>query len=179
LKINKKEITDPIFDELYIVSFRIDYASEVADFYLLILEEDGDENPVMDDDCLLVVLDMSNVSRIYSHLSSSKRDSFELPAEVEYFIDIALTLNLLESEHSDQGSVILDCLNMIFDLLRATGSDLPENHKKLLYGLADYLTFADDFPKYLADNSIDRKEVLEALVWSIGKIVVHTRILKS
>jgi hypothetical protein len=164
------------FDEIYIVGFRLNYSNEIPELYTIIVYEEA-EKAVTHDGDLLFVTDLSKAGLIYSFLDSKLKEKFEIPTQLKTGIDIAKTLYLLENGKTDDASVILDCLNIIFDLFDSIEIVIPEDKRKILFGLADFLTFEDNFPVYLEQSSVTRETVINSLIWCFGKIFTRSRIL--
>lgn len=163
-------------NEMFIVGFRLNYSNEAPEIYTIIIYEEKDK-AVTEDNNLLFVTDITKIELIYSILESEIKEKYEMPTEVEMNIDIAYTLYLLENENADNSSIILNCLNMIFDLFNSIELVIPDDKRKILYGLADYLTFADDFPNYLKTSSISKDTVIEHIVWCLGKLLTRSKVL--
>lgn len=169
-------MNEPLLDRMYILGFRINYASDSPEFYTLMVDEDV-ENPITDDGSILFVGDISKVGLIYFFLDSNRKEKYQLPIEMEEVIDIAGALFRLENEGKDENAIVLDCLNSIFDLLRSVEVILSESRRRHLYDLADYLTFSDDLDKYFTDSIANRSEVIDDLMWCLGMVLSKARIL--
>ena len=167
---------EPNFDEIYIVGFRLHYESETPEFYTIIVDEES-EAPVTHDGSILFVTDIKKAELIYSYLDRVTKDKFAMPTKMEKGIDVAKALYLLENEERDDASIILDFLNIIFDLLNSIEIIIPNDKREILYGLADYLTFEDDFSTYLDKSSINRLALIDIIIWCVGKLVTRSRVL--
>lgn len=69
-------------------------------------------------------------------------------------------------------------MNVLLDLVRATGTEIQERRRKALYAIADYCTTSKDLTKYfeeVGDYSSD--ELVDAVLWCIGAVVAMARIL--
>jgi hypothetical protein len=169
------QITQEDFNEVYIVGFRLNYENETPELYTIIIYEET-EKAITHNGNLLFVTDLSKVKLIYSFLDSGTKEKFEIPTHMKIGIDVAKTLYLLENEKEDDSATILDCLNIILDLFKSIEVIIPEDKKKILYGLADFLTFADDFPTYLEKSSISRETIIDVIIWCLGKLLTRSRI---
>lgn len=170
--------TQEDFNEIYIVGFRLHYENESPEIYTIIVYKEA-EKAFTHEGNLLFVTDLSKIGTIYSFLDSETKAKFEMPAQMKTTVDIAETLYLLENEKEDDSAVILDALNIIFDLFKSIEIAIPEGKKRILYGLADFLTFRDDFSSYLEKSSISREMIIDTVVWCLGKLLTKSRILRD
>jgi hypothetical protein len=103
------------------------------------------------------------------------------PTEVSnptLWCDIAQALHHLSAGGIDTSASIVDAVNVLLDLLRATGSKMVDRRKQALHAIADYCTFSKDLTKYLEEEGdFSSRELVDAVLWCVGAIVVKSRIL--
>ena len=70
-------------------------------------------------------------------------------ARPSFWCDVAQALHFLSAGGFDDGADVLSAVNVLLDLVRATGAKMDDRRKKALYAIADYCTFNKDLTKYL------------------------------
>jgi hypothetical protein len=95
---------------------------------------------------------------------------------VETICDVAQTLYLVNSQDSDPDGVVLDCLLIFDDLVRATELSMPERYQGILTELAARLTEGTSLKKIFASDAL-REHVEDALLWCVGAITMKAKIL--
>jgi hypothetical protein len=98
------------------------------------------------------------------------------PSEVESFCDVAEALHLINSQDADPDGVVLDCLLIFDDLVRATRLHMPDRYQGLLTELAARLTEGTPLGKIFSNRAL-REHVEDALLWCVGAIAVKSRIV--
>ena len=165
-------------EELWLFGFRIDPDRESPDVYTLILHGDKDRPLVADGQIVF----FSRLELASSALNLGGIDIEQLgsvPKDVDLLCDLAKTLYLINSENIDPSATILNCLNTVFDLVRATGLSVPIQYKRVLYALADHLTFNREFSNFLFQENIARSTITDAILWCIGAIVSKAKLLRE
>ena len=100
------------------------------------------------------------------------------PKEVESICDVAQSLHLVNSQDTDPDGVLLDCLLILDDLVRATRLQMPERYQAILTELTARLTEGKQLKQIFVNASL-RSHVEDALLWCVGAVVVKARILKE
>lgn len=93
------------------------------------------------------------------------------PEEPTLILDFAQAFYLLSQESSDEESCLLNIINTVLDMLKATSVAVPAMYRADLHQLADHLTFNREFASFLKDQQLDRTEIIEALQWSLGAVL--------
>jgi hypothetical protein len=103
------------------------------------------------------------------------------PTEVSkptLWCDIAQALHHLSAGGIDTSTSIVDAINVLLDLLKAIGAKMVDRRKQALYAIADYCTFNKDLTKYLEEEGdYSSRELVDAVLWCVGAVVVKSRIL--
>ena len=84
-------------------------------------------------------------------------------------------LHLVNSQNADPDGVVLDCLLVFDDLVRATQLHMPDRYQGLLTELAARLT-ERTFGEIFTSPSL-REHVEDALLWCVGAIAVKSRMI--
>lgn len=99
-------------------------------------------------------------------------------AKPSFWCDVAQALHFLSAGGFDDGADVLSAVNVLLDLVRAVGTKMDDRRKKALYAIADYCTFSKDLTKYLEEEGdYSSRELVDAVLWCVGAIVVKSRIL--
>lgn len=164
-------------DGIELIGFRINPDSEQPDVYTFttygvknILFASGDQ--------IVFFTSKKAATRTFELFETNMQQQLvALLKESELVIyDVAKALHILNHKDVDESAIVLDFLNILFDLVSATQILMPPNYKEKLYGLADYLTFDQDFVTYLNQNSLDRKDVIDAILWCCGAVIVSSKV---
>ncbi|MEG3896548.1 MULTISPECIES: hypothetical protein [unclassified Microcoleus] len=99
------------------------------------------------------------------------------PTQIDAICDIAETLYLLDAEDIDESGTMLNCLNALLNLVKATLTPMPTEYKQVLYALADNLNIEKEFASFLAEEDIQRSEIVNAILWCVGAITAKSRLL--
>jgi hypothetical protein len=92
--------------------------------------------------------------------------------------DVAQALYFLSSGGMDTEDSVLEAVNVLLDLVKASGARLEERRKRALYAIADYCTFNKDLTKYLEEEGdYSSAELVDAVLWCVGAVTVKARIL--
>jgi hypothetical protein len=99
-------------------------------------------------------------------------------AKPSLWCDVAQALHFLSAGGFDDGADVLSVVNVLLDLVRTTGVKLDDRRKQALYAIADYCTFSKDLTKYLEEEGdYSSRELVDAVLWCVGAIVVKSRIV--
>jgi hypothetical protein len=161
---------------LSLIGFRISPAAEGPELFTLIIYN-GKDSPVLVDRQIAFVTTPAHVTSVYQLCNSRLRALGPPPAEADMICDIPETLELIRNKDRDDSAVILNCLNTIFDLVDAVEVSMPDEYKSQLYALADHLTFDREYGSFIKEQNADRELMINALMWCVGVVAVHARVL--
>ena len=78
----------------------------------------------------------------------------------------------------DTSASVVDAVNVLLDLVKASGAKLVDNRRRALHSIADYCTTSKDITKYLEEvGDHSSRELVDAVLWCVGAVVVKSRIL--
>lgn len=170
------ENKDSFIDGVALIGFRLNKKSEMPEIYTLITY--GDEDiPLHSDDELIFFSSVDNLPVAFNMYSEEIRRIAVQPTEISLVLDISLMFHLLRGEGQDKEATIINCLNIIFDLLKYSESELPDDYKQILYALADHLTFDSDIEAFIKQRQLTRSEIVNSVLWCIGAILTKSRLL--
>ena len=171
-------VTSKDIDGISLIGFRIDPDSESPDIYTL-MAYGAREVLLVVNGQILFFRSPSSVKVAYDFFGEDVKNLASVPSEIDAIFDLAAALHTINHQDIDESAEVIDCLNMLFDLVAATQTAMPAAYKKLLYGLADHLTFERNLGEYLTRLDLKRAEITDAVLWCVGAIVVNSKVLDS
>lgn len=164
-------------EELILVAFRLDPSHDGPQFYTLLAVGGENERPPMADGRILFFAQPELAAKVAA-LDPSLSGLGAPAQQVESVCDVSEALYLVNSQDSDPDGVILDCLLILDDLVRATRLNMPERYQSLLTELAARLTEHRPLGKIFSNRSL-REHVEDALLWCVGAIAVKTKMVNG
>jgi hypothetical protein len=161
-------------EELILVGFRISAHHVGPQLYTLLAVGGENERPLTVDGRIVffrreLVEKALGLDPDFSRLGPA-------PSEPETFCDIAEALYLVNSQDADPDGVILDCLLVLDDLVRATRLHMPDRYQGILTELAARLTEGGQLRNILMNAAL-REHVEDALLWCVGAVTVKAEVL--
>lgn len=136
----------------------------------------GNENrPIMVDDKVLFFNEPELASAALGVANPDMKSFGPCPEEVAAIYNISEMLQLIETADIDETATIVDCLNIFDDLLEAVKQPLSPDYKRILYVIADHLTFHREFGTFLEEQHIDRTMLREAIKWCIETVFSRSK----
>ena len=94
--------------------------------------------------------------------------------------DVAQALYLLSAGGSDAEAALLNAVNVLLDLVAATGISMDARRRDALGDIADFCTTRSDVTRYLEEEgSCSGRELVDAVLWCVGAIVVKSVIVSG
>ena len=162
-------------EDLILVGFRLDPQHDGPEFYTLLAVGGDNERPPVAEG-RIVFFARPQLSAKALALDSSLAQLGPPPENIETFCDVAEALYRINSQNADPDGVILDCLLVFDDLVRATRLHMPDRYQGLLTELAGRLTEGVSLQKIFSSHSL-REHVEDALLWCIGAVTIKSRML--
>jgi len=99
----------------------------------------------------------------------------EIDVEKPFFwCDVAQALYFLSSGGIDTEATVLGTVNVLLDLVRATGITMVDARRKALYSIADFCTMSKDLTKYFdEDGDYSSRELVDAVPAVLDEIEQH------
>jgi hypothetical protein len=92
--------------------------------------------------------------------------------------DVAQALHFLSAGGIDTTASVVNAVNVLLDLVRASGAQIEDRRRRVLHAIADYCTVSKDLTKYLEEvGDYSSDELVDALLWCVGAVVVMARIV--
>jgi hypothetical protein len=164
-------------EDLFLVGFRIDPASESPQFYTLFALGGENERPITTVGDRVVFFSRPQLARRALEIGDPSMQALgEPPEELEMLCDVAHALYLLNSADADEDDVLRECLEIFDDLVRATRLSLPPLYQEALSQLMGVLVEKPEFGDHLRETG--RRESLEdALLWCVGAVTMKTKMI--
>lgn len=162
-------------EELVLVGLRIDPQHDGPQFYTLLAVGGDVERPPVADGRLLFFARPELASKVLA-MDTELAKLGPAPPEMDTFCDVAEALHLVNSQDVDPEGVVLECLLIFDDLVRATRLHMPDRYQGLLTELAARLTERTTL-RQIFSNAALREHVEDALLWCLGAIVAKSRII--
>lgn len=164
-------------EELVLLGLRLDAQHDGPQFYTLLAVGGDNERPIVEDGRLIFFTRPELASKALA-LDASLSQLGPAPQEIETFCDVAQALHLVNSQDNDPEGVVLECLLVFDDLVRATRLHMPDRYQGLLTELAARLTERAPLRKIFGNQAL-REHVEDALLWCIGAIAVKSRMISE
>jgi hypothetical protein len=176
------ENSEPSLEAVYLVAVRMhEEGGGVLIYTLLLMDEDrrgGMDRPLTDPDGYIVWFkDPDEAARAMLVGDEAFARHFPAPSEVALVYDLQqIAWNVTEGV-LDDGAVVLNGVNLILDLVEATGFPLPPAYQKTLFELADSLTFSSDLSILDDLRPSARGDAMDALCWCVGAVAIKSHFL--
>jgi hypothetical protein len=164
-------------EELVLVGFRVDGQHEGPQLYTLLAVGGDNERPIVTGG-RVVFFTRPELAGTAIALDNSLKGLSPIPSEMETFCDVAEALHLINSQDVDPDGLVLECLLIFDDLVRATKLHMPDRYQGLLTELAARLTERDSLRKIFSSPQL-REHVEDALLWCVGAIAAKAHILSE
>jgi hypothetical protein len=164
-------------EELAMAGFRIDPSHEGPQFFTLLAVGGDNERPLVADGRIIF---FARTTLAHKALALDKTMAVlgNPPRDVEMMCDVAQALYLVNSQDKDPDGVVLDCLLILDDLVRATHIGIPERYQGILTELAARLTEGASLGKVFTSEAL-RQHVEDGLLWCVGAVVMKSKLLTS
>src|SRR5215469_9049918 len=164
-------------EELALAGIRLDPTHEGPQFYTLVAVGGDNERPLTAEGRIIF---FARTTLMHKALAMDKSLAVlgNPPRDVEMMCDVAQTLYLVNSQNEDPDGVVLDCLLIFDDLVRATQISMPERYQAILTELAGRLTEGQSLKKVFTNDAL-RQHVEDALLWCVGAVTMKAKLLTS
>src|ERR1700685_135523 len=112
-------------EELVLLGVRVDAQHDGPQLYTLLAVGGENERPLVADGRVLF-FSHPNLAEKARGLDTTFTKLGPPPNEIESFCDVAEALHLINSQNTDPDGVVLDCLLIFDDLVRATRLHMPD-----------------------------------------------------
>lgn len=160
-----------------LLAIGLDPDKTVPDLYGAIHEGEPDM-PLMVDGRIAFFTDPGRAPElIRQHGAPWASDPMEV-SKPTLWCDVAQALHHLSAGGIDTSASVVDAVNVLLDLVRASGAKMVDTRRRALHSIADYCTTSKDLTKYLEEvGDHSSRELVDAVLWCVGAVVVKSRIL--
>lgn len=152
------------------MGFRLDASHDGPQFYTLLAVGGENERPLTSDGHI-VFFTRPELAPAALALDPGLAQLGPAPEQLETFCDVAEALHRVNSQETDPDGVVLECLLVFDDLVRATRLQMPDRYQGILTELAARLTEGATLQKIFTRSYL-RQHVEDALLWCIGAVAV-------
>jgi len=160
-----------------LLAIGLDPDRSAPDLYGLIHEGEHDI-PLMTNGRLIFFVDPARAPALIQHYGGPRAAD---PMEVDkpsFWCDVAQALHFLSAGGIDTQASVVDAVNVLLDLVRASGAEIDERRRLVLYSIANYCTMSKDITKYLEEEGdYSSDELVNTVLWCVGAVVVMARVL--
>ena len=164
-------------EALYLVGFRLDPGAEGPQLYTLFVLESENDRPLARENRILFFADPS-LARNAAKFADNDFARFPvIPDEIEILCDVAQALYIANTENEDRDGILLECIALFDDLIRAAQINVPAQYMAALSAVSERLSTTPEFATMLAETGLDRETLEDALMWCVGAITVKSTIV--
>ena len=164
-------------EELILVGFRVDARHEGPQFYTLLAVGGENERPITADGRVIFFARPGLAAKALA-LDTRMASLGPAPEEIETFCDVAEAMYLVNCQNADPDGIVLDCLLVFDDLVRATKLHMPDRYQGILTELAARLTERRQLRDVFTSDAL-RAHVEDALLWCLGAITVKATMISD
>jgi hypothetical protein len=164
-------------DALYLVGFRLDPAVEGPQLYTLFVLESENDRPLARENRVLFFADPRRAPDALKLADNDFARFPVIPDELEILCDVAQALYIANAENEDRDGVLLECIALFDDLIRATEINVPAQYMAVLSAVSERLASNHEFASMLAETGLDRETLEDALMWCVGAVTVKCTFL--
>jgi hypothetical protein len=166
-------------EDLYLVGFRIDPAAEGPQFYTLFAFGGDNERPITTMGDRVVFFMRPELAAKALEIGDLTMQALgEIPEDLDMLCDVAETMYLVNSEDSDADKILVDCLEILDDLVRATRLSMPPIYLEALSELMEHLQRTHLYGEFLRDHG-SRERIEDALLWCVGAIAMKATMISE
>lgn len=163
--------------QFWLVGLRLDPNSSCPDFFML-LRDHPEYWPITLQGQIIFFQEAEAVQFVLDlYLRALGLPPSRAPTEIYLVLDFAKAFHLLSEQSRDEKSCVLNIINTLLDMLKATSITIPAMYREDLHQLADHLTFSPDFGTFIKNEQLGRAELIEALQWALGAVMTRATFL--
>lgn len=185
---NTEPMTDDdvsVSDEaLYLIGVRLHPEAGGAQLYTVLLmnedTRDGKDRPLTDADGYVILFQEPGIAPdAVAQGDAGFRKHPAVPTEVSATFDFATAFWALSQGTDPVSGEVVDSVNLLLDLVEATGLPMPSQYRRDLHALADHLTFSADLAEFVSAGGEVRARLMDAITWCVGAVAIKSKILRN
>ena len=163
--------------DLWLIGLRLDADIACPTFYTLLIGEE--QQPLIRDQQLVMCAEIGQFIDLSEGTDLGLSRQWLEQVEVELVCDIAEALYIVEQGDHDEDATVVNCLNTLFDLIKATNGTIPAAYRQHIEDLADHTTFSKSVGDFFQSSTELRGVIIEGLVWCVGWVMTHAHIVNT
>jgi hypothetical protein len=160
-----------------LLAIGLDPDKTMPDLYGMIHEGETDV-PLMVDGRIVFFTDPARAPALIQKYGGAQATDPVDVGKPTFWCDVAQALHFLSAGGIDTQASVVDAVNVLLDLVKAAGVTFDDRRRRALYAIADYCTMSKDLTKYLEEEGdYSSDELVDAVLWCVGAVVVKARIV--
>lgn len=161
-------------EAVYLVGFRLDPGAEGPQLYTLFVLESENDRPLARQNRVIFFADPRRANEAAKLADNDFARFPVIPDEIEILCDVAQALYIANSEDEDRDGILLECIALFDDLIRAAQINVPAQYMAALSAVSERLSTTPEFASMLAETGLDRETLEDALMWCVGAVAVKS-----
>lgn len=165
----------------WLCGLRLDPRNEYPDLYVVCLQDRNAGWPVLQDGRIVFFtrIDLAQYALSLDD-DPSIRSARLPPATIDetYVFDMEDILSALVQDAPAPPALIVEFLNLLLDLVDASGVPIPPSYKRALYMFANHMTFDGDLSKFFKNERVSCSTIVNAVYWAIGAVASRSIVLR-
>ena len=164
-------------EKLWIVGLLFDDSNNQPNLFILI--ETGEvEKPIFENGKIIIFQANTLIKYLFE-----KYDIFflkeELYSELDIVLNIPLLVKKIQTSQRDSKSVIIDSLNILFDINKEFYKRRKKNiNVKIMFSFMNHITFEKEFAEsYFKAQNIDRRHLVDSIYWHLGLLLANSKFI--
>jgi hypothetical protein len=160
-----------------LISIYLRDGRSAPDFYLLILNQDGELTPVGRNNRIHLFTDCRAIAKAKRLSDQEIRD---VPLDEEGYLDIyaGTAMRLAAYGNVDRRAILIHFINLFEDVLPYVGVKWPSRYREALMPLADRVTFYREFGSVFKQEGVTRELALDGLRWCMGVLLSNSQFIE-
>jgi hypothetical protein len=172
---------DPSIEAVYLIAVRLHPDAAGSQLYTVLLmyedARDGKDRPLTDTDGYILWFREPDLAAHAIALGDEGFRKHAIPAEVAATYDFAAMAWAISQGVGNVSGEVVEALNLLLDLVEATGFPMPAAYRRDLHALADHLTFSTDVAAFVTQGEDLRVRLMDAITWCVGAVTIKSTIV--
>ncbi|HEU4559484.1 MAG TPA: hypothetical protein VFS20_16615 [Longimicrobium sp.] len=162
---------------VYLIGLRLCRTTPVADLYDG--DVDGQDRPLTRDGDVVWFATPELASSAMDGADEAFRSANLIIDQTALVVDFPRVLRLVAEGKDDPDGTVVNALNVLLDIVPATGFSMTVAQRKALSELADHATFSTEIGAFLDQPEHRREAVLDAIVWCVGAVALNSAVSRA
>lgn len=165
----------------WLCGFVLAPSSDEPDLFVILLEDRNSGWPVLSQGRIVLFTRLELARRALSMDDDPLLRRARLPhpkLDQTYVFDLGEVIAVLHTAEADMNALIVNFLNLLLDLVNASGVPMPVGYRRALHHLANEMTFSRDLATFFAMRGHSRATTINAIYWSLGAVLSRAILLR-